>query len=89
MEGIEPGVKGVSAFEGTGILVADHVTESVEQALRLLQGEPNAAGRDYVLKHYTWAENLMRLDRLLEGDVVPAENGSAHTDAQESVVVSP
>ncbi len=89
VEGIEPGVNGVSAFEGIGIIVADHVTESVKQALRLLQGEPNAAGRDYVLKHYTWAENLMGLDRLLEGDIAPAVNSRVPLAVQESTVVVP
>ncbi len=94
VEGIESGIDGASAFnaginEGTGIVVADDVAECVEQALCLLQGKPNATGRAYVLKYYTWAENLTRLDRLLEGDIVPAVNSSAHTVAQERTVAAP
>lgn len=80
---------GASFTEDTGIVVADNVTECVDQALRLLQGEPNPAGRAYVLKYYTWAENLMRLDRLLEGDITPALNTSVSTLVPESVAVVP
>jgi len=87
VEGIGSGMDSVSAT--TGIVVADDIKECVEQAVQLLQGKPNLAGRAYVLKYYTWNENLMRLDRLLEGDIAPVANGSAHTVAQESAVVSP
>ena len=89
VEGIE-GVDASAVFnEGTGIVVGDDVMELVEQALRLLQGGPNAAGRAYVLKHYTWAANLGRLDRLLEGDIAPVVNGMAPIVAQENAVVAP
>lgn len=84
VEGLETGA---SFIEDTGIVVADDITECVEQSLQLLQGEPNAAGRAYVLRYYTWAENLMRLDRLLEGDIEPALNNSAHIVQERAVVV--
>ena len=93
VEGIESGMGSASAFnaesnEGTGIVVADGVAECAEQALCLLQGEPKDTGRAYVLKYYTWAENLKRLDRLLEGDVMPTVNNPAHVAAKERAVVA-
>lgn len=86
VEGIE---SGASFTESTGIVVADDVKEYVEQALELLLSESNPAGRDYVLKYYTWAENLMRLDRLLEGNIAPALNSLVSSFGPESAVVAP
>ena len=81
VEGIESGMYRFNAGlnEASGIVVADDAAVCTEHALRMLQGGYNAAGRACVLKYYTWSENLTRLDRLLEGDVAPAVNSSAHT----------
>ena len=77
VEGIESGTDGARVDrqgfnEATGIVVADDVMVCAEYALGMLQGGYNAAGRTCVLKYYAWSESLMRLDRLLEGNAVPA-----------------
>ena len=80
VEGIESGVDVVT--QETGIVVADTVTVFRERALNILHGGNNVAGRRYVLKYYTWHENLRKLDRFLEGDTLPEVNDGAHTVAQ-------
>ena len=91
VEGIESGMGRLNAGlnglnEGTGIVVADDATAYADHALRMLQGGYNAAGRACVLKYYTWSENLMRLDRLLEGEISPALNNSAHIITQATTM---
>ena len=82
--GLNAGLNGLN--EGTGIVVADDATAYADHALRMLQGGYNAAGRACVLKYYTWSENLMRLDRLLEGEISPALNNSAHIITQATTM---